>query len=89
MIAPSPNVKVSRSRGVIDRIAGTNSSIGPSMLFSTRRLASSGSNSSTGSSSLSLHCSTRIMAAAAVTGLVIEAMRKIVSRPIGVSLSSD
>jgi hypothetical protein len=36
-----------------------------------------------------LHCSTRIIAAAAVTGLVIEAMRKIVSRRIGASLSSD
>jgi hypothetical protein len=36
-----------------------------------------------------LHCSTRIRAAAAVIGLVIEAMRKIVSRRIGVSLSND
>ncbi len=37
--------------------------------------ASSGRNSSTGSSSRSLHSSTRIIAAAAVIGFVIEAMR--------------
>ena len=41
------------------------------------------SSRSTGSSSRSLHSSTRIIVAAAAIGLVIEAMRKIVSRRIG------
>ena len=83
--APRPKVKVSRSRTVIGRFAGTVSSTGPSRLFSTWRSASSGRKSSTGSSSRSLHSSTRISVAAAVIGLVIEAMRKIVSRRIGAS----
>ena len=72
--------KVSRSRTVIGRFAGTVSSSGPSSRLSTRRLASSGSSRSTGSSSRSLHSSTRIIAATAVIGLVIEVMRKSVSR---------
>ena len=78
---PSPNVNVSRSRTVMARRAGTVYSSGPSTRISTRRSASSGSRSSTGSSSRSTHSSTRIIAAAAVTGLLIDAMRKIVSRP--------
>ena len=45
--------------------------------------ASSGSHFATGSVSASLPSSTKAMAAATVTGLVIEAMRKIVSRCIG------
>ena len=68
---------------MIGRCAGTVSSSGPSSRFSTLRSASSGSSRSTGSSSRSLHSSTRIIAAAAVIGLVIEEMRKIVSRRIG------
>ena len=49
---------------------------------------SSGSQSSTGSSSRILHSSTRIMAPTAVIGFVMEARRKIVSRPIGTLLSN-
>ena len=83
MTMPKPMRKVSRSRTVIGRCAGTVSSSGPSRRFRTWRSASSGSSRSTGSSSRSLHSSTRIMVAAAVIGLVIEEMRKIVSRRIG------
>ena len=78
-----PKVKVSRSRAVIGRRAGTVSSTAPSMLPNTLRSASSGRKASTGSSSRSLPSSTSIKVAAAITGLVIEAMRKIVSRFIG------
>ena len=74
---------MSRSRSVIARLAGTVSSSGLSMRLRTLRLASSGSKGSTGSSSRSFASSTRIIAAAAVMGLVIDAMRKIVSRHIG------
>src|SRR5438876_8249648 len=59
------------------------SSSGLSMRLRTLRFASSGSSGSTGSSRRSFASSTRIIAAAAVIGLVIEAMRKIVSRRIG------
>src|SRR6266446_4585828 len=83
MTMPKPMRNVSKSRKVIDRFAGSVSSIGPSSRFNTRRSASSGKSRSTGSSSRSLHSSTRIIAAAAVIGLVIEAMRKIVSRSTG------
>jgi hypothetical protein len=86
---PKPNVKVSRSRRVIGRLAGTVSSSGPSNRLRTLRSASSGSSRSTGSSSRSLHSSTRIIAAAAVTGLVMEEMRKIESRCIGCAPSYD
>ena len=82
---PRPMVKVSRSRTVIGRCAGTVSSRSASGRFSTCRLASSGSSRFTGSSSRRAHSSIRIMAAAAVMGLVIEEMRKIVSRRIGSS----
>ncbi len=54
---------------------GRPDSSGASSGLSTLRCASSGRNSSTGSSSRSLHSSTRIIAAAAVIGFVIEAMR--------------
>ena len=70
---------------VIGRWAGTESSSSASGRRSTCRLASSGSSRSTGSSSRSMHSSTQIMPAAAVTGLVIEEMRKIVSRRSGSS----
>src|SRR2546421_8543715 len=75
--------KVSRSRTVIGRFAGTVSSSGPSSRFNTLRSASSGSQRSTGSSSRSLHSSTRIIVATAMIGLVIEEMRKMVSRRMG------
>src|SRR6266849_3424596 len=78
-----PRRKVSRSRSVIARFAGTVSSSGLSMRLRTLRFASSGNSGSTGSSRRSFASSTRIMAAAAVIGFVIEAMRKIVSRRIG------
>ena len=68
---------------MIGRLAGTVSSSGPSILRSTRRFANSGSRRSTDSFTSSLPSSTSIMAAAAVIGLVIEAMRKIVSWAIG------
>ena len=74
---------MSRSRSVIARFAGTVSSSGLSMRFRTLRFASSGSSGSTGSSRRSFPSSTRIIAAAAVIGLEIDAMRKIVSRRIG------
>jgi hypothetical protein len=74
---------VSKSRSVTARLAGTVSSIGASMARKTLRSASSGSHRSTGSSSRNLHSSTRIIAATAVTGLVIEVIRKMVSRAIG------
>ena len=80
---PSPNVEVSRSRTVIGRRAGTVSSSGPSIRFSTCRSASSGSHGSTRSSSRSRHSSSRTIAAAIATGLDVEAIRKIVSRRIG------
>ena len=67
---------------MIGRFAGSVSSQWAVEPFSTRRPASSGSSRSTGSSSRSLHSSTRIIAAAAVIGLVMDEMRKIVSRPI-------
>jgi hypothetical protein len=82
MIAPWPRRKVSRSRKVIARFAGTVSSSGASIARSTLRLASSGNQRSTGSSSRSRHSSTRIMAAAATIGLVKDAMRKMLSRRI-------
>ncbi len=82
-IMPRPMRKLSRSRALIGRLAGTVSSSGPSMRFNTLRLASSGSRWSTGSSSRSLHSSSRIIVATAVIGLVIEVMRKMVSRRIG------
>jgi hypothetical protein len=69
---------------VIARLAGTVSSIGPSMARSTLRSASSGNQRSTASSRRNLHSSTKIIAATAVTGLVIEVIRKIVSPCIGV-----
>jgi hypothetical protein len=53
------------------------------MRFRTLRFASSGNSGSTGSSRRSFASSTRIIAAVPVIGLVIEAMRKIVSRRIG------
>ena len=72
---------------MIGRFAGTVSSSGLSIVRRTWRSFSSGSHSSTGSSSLTLHSSTRIMAPTAVIGLVVEASRKIVSRRIGTLLS--
>ena len=68
---------------MIGRFAGTVSSNGLSTVRRTLRFLSSGSQSSTGSSSLSLHSSTRIMPPTAVIGFVVEASRKIVSRRIG------
>ena len=84
--SPYPDRNVSRSRRVIGRFEGTVSSSGLSRVRRTLRSLSSGSHSSTGSSSLSLHSSTRIIAATAVIGFVIEASRKIVSRRIGDAL---
>jgi hypothetical protein len=80
---PKPMRNVSKSRTVIGRLVGTVSSTGPSIRRTTRRLASSGSSASTGSSRRSTHSSRRIIAATAVTGLVIDEMRKIVSGRIG------
>jgi hypothetical protein len=79
---PVPMVNVKRSSTVIGRLAGTVLSNGASILVSILRPASSGSNLSTGSSMRTLPSSTRIMVAAAVTGLVIEEIRKIPSRVI-------
>ena len=80
---PNPKVKVSRSRTVISRRAGTVSSSGPSIRRSTRRLASSGSSRPTGSSRLSRPSATRASVAAPVMGLVTEAIRNSESRWTG------
>ena len=63
------------------------SSTGPVALFSTCMPANSGIHLVIGSSSLSLPSSISISAATEVTGLVIEAMRKMVSRVIGAPAS--
>ncbi len=80
---PIPHVEVSRSRTVIGRRAGTVSSNGPSTRVSTCRSTSSGSHSCTGSSSRSLHSSSKAIVAAIATGLDVDAIRKMVSRRIG------
>ncbi len=72
---------------VIGRRAGTVRSSGPIGSTSTCMSANSGSHRLTGSDRASRPSSTRAIAAATVTGLVIEAIRKIVSRCIG-SLAS-
>ena len=74
---------------VIGRLAATVSSIGPVGSTSTRMSASSGNHRATGSVSASAPSSTSAIAAATVTGLVIEAMRKIVSRCIGSCASTS
>src|SRR3954447_17589038 len=74
---------------VIGRVAGTVSSRSEEIDRNTRRLASSGSHGSIDCSSRSLQSSTRIVAATAVMGLVIEAMRKIVSRVIAAGWPID
>lgn len=81
---PYPARKVSRSNTVIGRTAGTTSSAGPSGVRTTFGDASSGSHRPTGSEAAIRPSSISIMAAAAVSGLVIEAIRKIESRAIGV-----
>jgi hypothetical protein len=78
-----PARKVSRSATVIALMAGTTSSAGPAGVRTTAGEASSGSHGPTGSSSVIWPSSTSIITAAAVTGLVIEAMRKIESLAIG------
>ena len=68
---------------MIGRPAGTTSSTGLAGVRMTTGDASSGSHGPTGSSSAIRPSPTSIITAAAVMGLVIEAMRKIESRPIG------
>lgn len=68
---------------MIGRTAGTTSSTGLAGVRTTIGSASSGSHRSTGSSSAIRPSSTRTMTAAAVTGLVIDAIRKIESLAIG------
>ena len=68
---------------VIARAAGTVSSSGPSIRRSTLRPASSGSSRSTGSSSPISPSAATASVAAAVMGLVVEAIRKIESRATG------
>ena len=78
---PMPSRNVRTSRTVMERVAGTVSpSNGPRPSTRTLRPASSGSRSSTGSSSRSRHSSTRISAATALIGFVIDERRKIESR---------
>jgi hypothetical protein len=69
---------------VIARRAGTTSSTGDSGVRTTIGDASSGSQRSTGSSRPSRPSSTSSIVAAAVIGLLFDAIRKIVSRVIGV-----
>lgn len=80
---PYPARNVSRSRTVIARAAGTTSSTGLSGVRTTESEASSGNRRPTGSSREIRPSSTSIITAAAVTGLVIEAMRKMESLAIG------
>ena len=68
---------------MIGRSAATVSSSEPRMSAITRISDSSGSHFATGSVSASLPSSTSVIAAATVTGLVIDAMRNMVSRCIG------
>ena len=68
---------------VIGRSAGAVSSSEPRVSVITRSSDNSGSHFATGSVSASLPSSTSVIAAATVTGLVIEAMRNMVSRCIG------
>ena len=68
---------------MIGRCAGTVLSSGPVGSASTRGAANSGSHRAIGSRRLSAPVSTNAMAAATVTGLVIDAMRNTVSRCIG------
>ncbi|CNI19992.1 Uncharacterised protein [Mycobacterium tuberculosis] len=65
------------------RCAGCVRSSGPCGSSSTRTPASSGTQRVIGSRGVSLPSSTRLIAAATVTGLVIDAMRNNVSRLIG------
>src|SRR5262245_46589625 len=67
----------------MERLAGTASSSALSRRGNTLRSLSSGNQSSTESSRRSRHSSTRTIAATATIGLVIEAMRTMVSRRIG------
>ena len=71
-----PEVWRSRSCTVITRLAGTRSA-------PTVRFANSGRYSATGAAICSLPSSARIIAASEVSGLVIEAIRKIASSSIG------
>ncbi len=71
------------------RWAGTVRSSGPRGFASTRMSASSGSHVATRSVSDSLPSSISDIAAATVTGLVIDAMRKMVSRCIGSCASTS
>ncbi len=80
---PKPDRKVSRSAVVTGRSAATVSSRGPSVRRSTRRPASSGRSRSTGSSNASRPSWTSNSVATAVTGLVIDVMRKMASRLSG------
>jgi hypothetical protein len=80
---PYPARAVSRSNTVIGRVAGTRSSIGLAGVRTTFGSASSGSHKSTVSPNEISSSSTKIMTAAAVIGLVIEARRKIESLAIG------
>ena len=77
---PKPKVNVSRSLAVIARCAGTVSSSGPSIRASTAGRASSGSSLSTGSSISISPSPARARVAAAVIGLVVDAIRNSESR---------
>ena len=68
---------------MIGRSAGTVSSSEPRMSVITRISDSSGSHFATGSVRANLPSSMRVIAAATVTGLVMDAMRNMVSRCIG------
>jgi hypothetical protein len=80
---PYPAQELSRSNTVIGRAAGTTSSTAPAGVRTTEGFDISGSHWSTGSWSAMRPSSTSIMTAAAVTGLVMEARRKIESLVIG------
>src|SRR5580693_9766378 len=83
MIDPKPRWNDSTSCTVIGRSAGTVSSRLDSRVRRTRGSASSGSHCPTGSSSVIAPSSMSSIAATPAIGLLIEAMRKMASRPIG------
>ena len=77
---PKPLVKVNRSRTVISRSAGTVSSSGPFGTRSTRGEANFGNHRRTSSSRATWPSVTSASINDAVSGFVVEAMRKMLSR---------
>ncbi len=86
LTVPNPVRKVSRSRIVMARLAGTVSSEGDARVRKTRR---SPGSAATAQSRHSPHASIRIMAAAAVNGVASDAVRKTALRGTGAGIRND